>query len=495
MFMGLEALVNMPDGFDRDEMFSWIERQARMGARRPGTPAGLENENFLAAKLEEFGLSSVRKEPIPIACWEAREATLEVGDGELRLVESFPIPYAEFTPPAGIEAPLVCADRRRLLQTGDFKGAIVVAEIGFPPFPLGLLSKISPGRYDPDDTIKEVDHPATFVQLGWHLYQLAARRGAAGFIGIVKDQPGGSCRMYAPYGTKEKKIFHRPVPGFWVGKRDGAELLRLARSGRGRARMKLAGVREPGVTHNVAGEVPGKCDEAVVLSCHHDSPFESPVEDASGVAVVLALARHFARTRELQRRLIVLLSTGHFYGSIGTRTFIERHREDLVQHTAVEISIEHIAREAGENRQGKLEPTGRPEATGIFVPFSRQTAEIVLEGMRKNDVRRVVLLPAEGPLGDYPTTDGGDWYQAGVPVINFISNPVYLLTADDALSWVDRDRLPKVAGAFAQIIRRLDRVSKKDIAAIDSLGYKMLMRMLKHFVYAKTTTFGLKPLF
>ena len=85
--------------------------------------------------------------------------------------------------------------------------------------------------------------------------------------------------------------------------------------------------------------------------------------------------------------------------------------------------------------------------------------------------------------------------EAGVPVINYICNPVYLLTADDALEWVDRDRLPKVAAAFSEIIRKLDKIPKKDIAAVDSLGYKLLMKMLKHFIYAKTTSFGLKPLF
>jgi hypothetical protein len=465
--------------FSADEMFSWIERQAQMGARRPGTPAGHRNENFLEAQLKEFGLESVRKEPIEITCWEAQEATLEVG-GEK--VESFPIPYSAF---AEIEAPLVTADRTR-----DFKGAIVVAEIGFPPLPLGLLNRISMGRHDPDDTIKDVDHPATFVRLGWHLYKLAAKRGAAGFIGIVKDQPGGSCRMYAPYGTMEKPIFHRPIPGLWVGKNDGARLLQP-----GRAKMKLSGVRAPGITHNVIGEIPGKSDEAVVLSCHHDSPFESPVEDASGIAVVLALAKHFAKSRDLNRRLVVLLTAGHFYGSVGTRTFIQRHREDLVKRTAVEISIEHIALEAEEDRQGNLVPTGQPEATGVFVPFSRKAAGAVLEGLRNHDVRRTFLLPAEGPLGHYPPTDGGDWYEAGVPVVNFISNPVYLLTADDALQWVDKERLPKVAAAFADIIRRLDKIPKKEIASVDSLSYKLLMKMLKHFVIAKTTAFGLKPLF
>ena len=171
--------------------------------------------------------------------------------------------------------------------------------------------------------------------------------------------------------------------------------------------------------------------------------------------MVLALARRFAEVRGLRRRLVVLFSAGHFHGSIGTRTFLHEHK-DVVERTAFEVSIEHIALEAAEGADGRLAATGRPEATAIFVSFAREVREAVLEGVEKEGVDRVILLPAEGPLGNYPPTDGGDWFEAGVPVVNCISNPVYLLTSDDALGWVDRARLPRMAAAFERIIRRLD---------------------------------------
>jgi hypothetical protein len=301
--------------------------------------------------------------------------------------------------------------------------------------------------------------------------------------------------MYAPYGFKEKDILDKPLPGLWVGRADGQRLRAAARRGDGRAQLTVSGVREPGLTHNLAGEVPGSSREAIVLSCHHDSPFASPVEDASGVAVVLALAEHFAASRDLRRRLIVLLSAGHFYGSIGTRSFIERHRGDLLQRVACEISIEHIAREAVEDAQGRLQPSGRPEATGIFVPFNRAVGEAVIDAMRAHDLRRVLTLPAEGPLGPYPPTDGGDWWAAGVPVINSIANPVYLLTDDDGPEWVDWQRLPQTAAAFADIIRRLDAMERQTIAAVDSKARLLAMKALRRIVHAKTTLFGLRPVY
>jgi hypothetical protein len=287
----------------------------------------------------------------------------------------------------------------------------------------------------------------------------------------------------------------KPLPGFWVGKQEGVQIRALAKSGHGQARLTLNGERSPGVTHNVVGELNGDSDEVIVLSCHHDSPFASPVEDASGCAVVLALARHFARQKKLKRKLIVLFSAGHFYGSIGTRTFIREHRHDIVSKTALEISIEHIANEAVVDEQGRLAASGKPEATGLFVPFNQPMVDAVLESLSAHGVTRSVLLPPEGPLGEYPPTDGGDWYEAGVPVINCISNPVYLLNAEDALEWVAKERLAQVAGAFAEIIEKVDAMPKEAIGAVQFKRYKFAMGLLKHIIRGKTTWLGTRPVY
>jgi hypothetical protein len=480
--------------FDAEEMMGWIGEILAHGPRRPGSEADLAVEAMLAERLRGFGFEGVRLEPIPIKAWREGVVSLEAagpgGSGAIR-PEVQAIPYAAATGEGGVEGPLVPAE-----EGGDWRGKVVVAEIGFPLLDTKLLLNIAMGSYDPDDSLKEVEHPATWVRLGWHHYRRAIRRGAAGFVGVLKDQPGGTCRMFAPYGFREADILDKPVPGAWVGRDDGAALLRLARGGGARARLVTSGSLEDGVTHNVVAELPGRGldGEATVLSCHHDSPFDSPVEDASGCAVVLALARRFSAERPLRRRLVVLFSAGHFYGSIGTRTFLREHRDDLVRRTALEVSIEHIAREAVEGEGGRLVPTGRPEPTAMFVSFSRAIAEALLAGVEAHGMRRVILLPAEGPLGDYPPTDGGDWYEAGVPVINCISNPVYLLTDQDALDWVDRDRLPQVAGAFDAILRRLDAEPREALASTKSWPYRLAMKGLGLATTAVMTRLGTRPL-
>ncbi len=131
----------------------------------------------------------------------------------------------------------------------------------------------------------------------------------------------------------------------------------------------------------------------------------------------------------------------------------------------------------------------------MFVSFSRAIAEAVLDSVAGQGVDRVILLPAEGPLGSYPPTDGGDWFEAGVPVVNCISNPVYLLTDDDALPWVDRERLPRVAEAFERIIRRLDVEDRRTLAETSSWPYRLAMKALRAAAWARATRFGTRPIY
>jgi hypothetical protein len=487
---------NFSNSFDKSLMMEWIKEMSDFGPRRAGSPAGHKNEDYLTEKLMNFGLQDVHKEPVPVVYRETLKAVLELDEGEgFKPLRAQWIPFSAYTPEEGIEGNLVYADPGKFFQTGDWKGKIVLTDISFPILDVKLIAKFSLGQYDPQGNMLDIKHPATWVRLNWHFYKKAYEKGAIGFIGILKDQPGGSYRMYAPYGFKEKNILDKPIPGFWVSRNDGPWLRELAKKGGSRVRMIHTGEHTPETTYNITGVIPGQNDEIIILHSHHDSPFKSPVEDASGCSVVLALAKHFAKERDNKRNIIILFTAGHFYGSIGTRTFIREHLKDIVPKVALEITIEHIAKEAIENSNGELVYSGQPEGTGIFVPFNPGIVNVVLESVRKNSVDRVFLLPPEGPLGDYPPTDGGDWYVAGVPLINFISNPVYLLNEEDDLEWVMQDRLPKVAGAVADIVRETDGMSREAIGVAELSGFKFKMKIIKQLVKMKTTRLGTRPVY
>jgi hypothetical protein len=482
--------------FDASLMMEWIKVMSSFGPRRAGSPAGHKNEDYLMGLLEDFGLETVHKEPIPIVYRETKKAIVELEEGEVfKPLNAQWIPFSAYTPEQGIVGNLVYADPGKFIQGGDWKGKIVLTDICFPDLDVKLIAKFSLGQYDPEGTMLDIKHPATWVRINWHFYKKAFEKGAIGFIGILKDQPGGSYRMYAPYGFKEKNILDKPIPGFWVSRNDGPRLRELAKKGETRVRMIHTGEQKSETTNNIVGEIAGQNDEIVILHCHHDSPFKSPVEDASGCAVVLALAKYFAKEKTNKRKIVILFTAGHFYGSIGTRTFIQNHLKDIVPKVALEITVEHIAKEAVENAKGELVPTGQPEGTGIFVPFNKGMVNVVLDSVKRSSVDRVFLLPPEGPLGDYPPTDGGDWYEAGVPLVNIISNPIYLLNEEDDFEWVMQERLPNMASAIAEIVHKTDNMSKEAIGQVEFSGFKIKMKFIKQLVKLKTTKFGTRPVY
>src|SRR5437870_6980679 len=85
-------------------MLSWIRRVVGFGTRRPGYPQSLQVEHWLEETLRQFGLAEVRREPVPVNCWEPSVTSLAIADGAFEL-PCFPIPYTAWTATDGLEAP------------------------------------------------------------------------------------------------------------------------------------------------------------------------------------------------------------------------------------------------------------------------------------------------------------------------------------------------------------------------------------------------------
>ena len=112
-----------------------------------------------------------------------------------------------------------------------------------------------------------------------------------------------------------------------------------------RVTLSLDAVRSRTTSHNIVGELPGADDEWVVIGTHHDGPCSSAVEDASGMALVLAQAAYWAKLPRGERphQLVFLINAGHMAGGAGVHAFIERHRFEL-ERVVLEVHLEHAAR-------------------------------------------------------------------------------------------------------------------------------------------------------
>jgi len=262
------------------------------------------------------------------------------------------------------------------------------------------------------------------------------------------------------------------LPALWVGREHAAQVRALAQAGQS-ARLMSTGENHVVDSHNVVGVVPGRgggantANENIIITCHHDAPFASAVEDASGLAVLLALAKEFAAaqggSQQLRRDLIFVVASGHFHGGIGNRIFVERHAEGLLKRTVAAFGVEHIAEEVKSDDHGGYQLTGRPEVRALFFDGSNQFASLLAEEAQRCQLDRLVCADAYG-FGPEPPCDSAPFFTAGIPSACHISGPLYLFDPHDTIDKVRAVDLIPVAGFFANAIRRIDAVSAAELA-------------------------------
>jgi Zn-dependent M28 family amino/carboxypeptidase len=214
----------------------------------------------------------------------------------------------------------------------------------------------------------------------------------------------------------------------------------------------------------VVADLPGADDEIVIIGSHHDGPWSSAVEDGSGIALVLAQAEYWSRVPREDRphRLVFLLNSGHMAGGAGAKAFIEAHADELAR-TVLEVHLEHAANEFAEV-DGRLQATGQPEARWWFTSRIARLETAVRSAIEAEDMRRSLLLPPTA-FGPRPTTDGGDFFLAGVPIVNFLAAPFYLFDSCDTMDKIHRPTLVPLTRAAVRIIESTAGVTAASMCA------------------------------
>jgi len=432
-----------------DHIFSWIEEVFAHGIRRPGYPADRWAEGWIREHFRALGLKRVRAEPVEVAYWEPRKATLTVAaDGSTLDIACFPLPHS--APIERLEVEVVAFDPARPEATS---GVISLYDVVLSRVPQTVLQSRAIRSYDPDETYAATKHILPFGREIQNVMEPSIAAGAAGFIGVLRDYPGDSHDYYVPYDAIE-----RPIPGVWISGGNGRRLRDLLAGCPARATLSVDSVREMITAYNIVGELPGADDEMVIVGSHHDGPWASAVEDGSGIALVLAQAVYWSRVPQPERphRLLFLLNAGHMAGGAGQRTFVEDHAAEL-ENVVLELHLEHAANEFSDET-GVLAPTGRPESRWWFTSLIPRLQDAVRSAIEAEDLRRSMVVPPT-MFGPKPTTDGADFYLAGVPLVNFLTAPFYLFDAMDTLDKVHGPSLVPVTRAAIRIIESTSGVS------------------------------------
>jgi hypothetical protein len=408
-------ITGMPSG---ERTMDWVERRFR-----EGKVPRVDRQWFDQARNSTLWL--------PLS-WEVRlHADPAFGAGSQDVILESAMPAGgTVLPPDGLTAPLVFVGTARPaeLQFIDVRGKIAVQHIT----PKGhLFLERGPARAKAAELIK---------------------RGAVTVFNIV-DQAGN---------MRTRDISGCGGPCFNFGGQDGRFLEEVmdraaaARvSDRLRATLRLQAEERGSMrASNVLGIVPGKSDENIIVNAHVDGWFDAANDNADGLAVMAALAEHFARPENRPARTLVFVgSAGHHTGGLNGPGQLVGLNRDLIARNVMAINLEHVA--ARQLNPARTDTDGLrdviTDAGEGFLMNGLSARSPFLEAiMREGGLRyglNFVSAASTYGAGDNPDVDG--------PLLQLIQgNPLYH-TSGDMLETISTPGLERVARFVAYFVREV----------------------------------------
>ena len=387
----------------------FYELTDRLGPRLSGSPAYDRAARWAVERFQTWGLAAARLEPFAFGRgWTLRALTVEmVAPRYMPLIG-----YAEaWSPPtSGVltGTPVYIGDStaEEIDSLADrLESAIVLAARPQVEF----LSEDRPQPAANQNSVQTGNPPFPSPSSATPRSELFARLGAhgAGVALLPSSTEHGTVRVQGDRNTPSDG-----TPSVVLAAEHYNMLVRLVESG---APVELrigvdAEYDEDGVdSYNVFAEIPGSDavigKEVVLVGAHLDSwhTATGATDNADGVATVMEAMRLLAAIDAVPRRTIrAVLWGGEEQGLLGSRAWVERHREDELTRIAVYIN----------------DDPGTGKTYGFYMEQSEAAKEIFdawLEPLRDLGVRRNVI---EG-IG---STDHVPFVQQGVPAFTTIKD-------------------------------------------------------------------------
>jgi hypothetical protein len=450
----------------------WQRQLDDLGLRATGTRVHEDYIDLLRHRLHSAGVKDLRTEPVPFKRWTTESWKLEiVGGTRAGPVETASyIPYTGQTPPSGVTGQLAVVQEAP--APGSLAGKVAIFDIPLATITYAVFQAIAYKTYDPNGELAPDGlYARSWLGIGGIIAMLDAlgQSGAVGAIGVLDLPADAAHGAYYPYDGAIRK-----VPGVYVDRDTGAQLKQLAAAGAS-ARVTVPSQIVDTTSRNLIGVIPGDSEELMILQSHTDGT--NGIED-NGPDAIVAMSRYLARLprKALPRTVLVALTTGHFIGAAGTKSFVASHLDDLIPRAAAALTLEHLgAREWNPGPDGHFQLTGKLEPGAVFTPpnsFLVDGCFAALEraGAAPSSVLRPYVPDPESPTGKtgWPADGTALWTRGSVPTANFITGPTYLLNwGIPTTDKFDAELARREATEFTRLLLELSSVPRDQLAQLD----------------------------
>ena len=452
--------------------FSYDSRDAgdRTWGRLAGTRWAEATVDYVARQFKEGGIKEVAKIEVPFrgpeqvaTDWHLKlVGTPEFGAGsaDVELKSAFPMSQAA----EGGAGPAIDGDhppRATIAVTAPvvYLGAASPADIATRE----IKGKIAVVRVEPA--------PALFYSNTIRLSQQLVTAGAASVI-VIYDSPGN---MQVHFGSCKN------APCFTVGGEDGEFLMTvIAKAAAAHVLDKLQlslsqtiDTTPQAHAYMLVAKVPGRrSDENLVLSAHADAWFSGANDNASGVAGLIALAKHYAKGPKPQHDMYFLLSPGHHSPTGVTQRFVDLYPA-IPRSNILTINLEHIG------QQGVYKSYFNPRGMGpaiskygnpssVYVPVNWDSPGREISGAPMTPTLKRVLAEAAARTEFTATAriTGGAVAElaplvaAGATGLQDVETSIWYHTSGDTPATVAPESLQRVLLFYKDVLDHMDRLSR-----------------------------------
>jgi aminopeptidase YwaD len=395
----MEHLLSPPVSLSDPLMWADFQALCDLGGRVAGSASEAAALAFARERLAAVPGAKVRDDPVDYPGWRCRMAQLTGATTGVAF---------QCTP---------------LLGTASAAGVVAeVLDLG-----LGRVEDFERHADRVRGRIVMVRHEYPFASAHVHRrvkLSLAQQMGAVGFL--VAHLEGGVGAVSGSSGRNGGT----GIPALGIGV-EAAEAFRGLPDGTlPVARMVIDGDDHPAHTCMLVADLPGRGPDWVVVSAHIDGhPHgESAMDNATGVAVALGLARLLApHVSECPRGLRICLFSAEEWGLIGSRIWLERMDEAARRSMVINLNLDAVG--------------GAYALTALTSGFERLDAWVKATAARAD-------LPIATHLPLMANSDHANFAAHGIPAVRLIagfdapdSNLRLVLTAADTRDKVHPDEL------------------------------------------------------
>jgi peptidase M28-like protein len=434
----------------------------KVWGRRAGTPAFTHTLEWVASTMKTAGLKDAHVEPFAVQApmWTPTSWKVELlgdsgfgpGSSDVTLTSAFPQPGGASVSGGSVTAPVVFVGHG---TDADLAGR-------------NVSGKIAVVHVRPE--------PSLFGSAEQGVAQKLAKLGAVGVVNAVEG-PGNAQYFDGRFACGAQPCFMIGGQDAWFLQQVLGKAATAGLSDRTKLRLSLTSEEKTGLTSgNAVATIAGKSPRHIIVNAHADGYFQGGDDNASGLAVLVALAKHFAKQPQPQHTIVFVASGGHHGPGNGPAALVAMHPE--LKDTALIINLEHVAyldavrgKTRATNNIGmtwESSVTESAKAVGItnLSPF---LVDVWSKASKCFGVAtyQSVGVSVPGDLGGYRSLN--------VPMTQMIQSGTFYHSSGDVLEQVPVEGLERAARFHAYLIEQADRADEKLIAAGAGTPYRSVL--------------------